>query len=325
MVLLSGIKGQDNAVRYLTRSMEKGRLSASYLFSGPRGVGRALCARAFIKSLVCKDESAKGDPSCRCSSCVRVDANEHPDIRWIKPAKNKSIKIEEIRGIKDFLSLKPFESPLSAAVIEDAHMMTTDASNALLKVLEEPPGDSTIILISDKKELLLATVLSRCSEVRFTPLSISDTKDMIARNSGMDDKAAGFLAYLSQGSPGLALEMAKEGISERRDGLAENLVKLILEENPSLLNWDTENKDELIEDIESMIMFLRDVALEREGMGDMVLDKDLMEKAGKRMPSEKGIDGIYRVVDRLIGIKRALVGNVNPKIVAQALPGIIKR
>jgi DNA polymerase III subunit delta' len=180
-----------------------------------------------------------------------------------------------------------------------------------------------IVLISDKKELLLPTVVSRCSEVRFRPLSISDTKDIILRNSGVDDATAGFLAYFSQGSPGVALRMASEGLSERRASLTGMVASLDSGEHPECMGWDTENKDELIEDMDTLIMLLRDTVFEKEGMADMVLDRDLMERAGKRVTQDKGVSAVYRAVEKLIGLKSALIGNVNPKIVAQALPGIM--
>lgn len=323
MVLSNGIKGQDNALRYLNSSIEKGSLAASYLFAGPRGVGRALCARTFIKALVCSHTRSGEADKCACPSCARIDSFEHPDVRWIIPERNKKIKIEDIRAVKALLNLKPFEAPLSVAVIEDAHMMTVEASNALLKVLEEPPGEAMIILISDKKELLLPTVISRCSQVRFMPLSVSLTRDIIIKTSGMDTKTADFLAFFSQGSPGLALEMAHRGLLERKDKLAGMISALSSGDSPFYPDLDGRDRDGLIEDIDTLIMLLRDVVFEKEGMGDMALDGASTERFGGGIMPDKGTGGIYRIVAGLVDMKLAIAGNVNPKLAAQALPGVI--
>jgi DNA polymerase III subunit delta' len=322
MALLNGIKGQDNALRYLKSSVEKGRMAASYLFSGPRGVGRALCARTFIKSLVCAETRSGGKADCACPACLRIDSDEHPDVRWMIPERNKKIKIEDIRAVKDMLSLKPFEAPVSVAVIEDAHMMTVEASNALLKVLEEPPGEAMIILISDKKELLLPTVISRCSEVRFMPLSVSLTKDILMESSGMDLETAAFLSFFSQGSPGLALEMAERGLLERKEKLAGMVSAIFSEDIPFCPDLEGRDRDGLIEDIDTLIMLLRDVVFEKEGMGDMALDEGSTQRYGDIMPN-KGTGGIYRIVAALVDMKLAIAGNINPKLAAQALPGVI--
>ena len=184
MVSLKDIKGQDNVIRYLSNSLSSGRTSSSYLFTGPEGVGRTLVARAFVNALMCSDKPDDTTSCGRCPTCMRIASGDHPDIVWIKPEKNRSVKIDQVRGVKETLSLKPYESKMNVCVIEDAHLMTRDASNALLKVLEEPPGHSVIILVTNKKELLLETVISRCAEVRFRSLSVEDTRDSIMRQNG---------------------------------------------------------------------------------------------------------------------------------------------
>lgn len=324
MVLLSDIKGQSNAVRYLSNSLSSGRIAGSYLFSGPVGVGRALCAKAFVMELVCPGRSSSGAACGRCPACRRVSALEHPDLTWIKPEKNRAVRIEEIRKVKDVLGLKPYEAPVSACVIEDAHMMTPQASNALLKVLEEPPGCSLLILITNKKELLLPTVISRCAEVRFHALPACCVRDIIMERSGAGEESAYFLARFSQGSPGRALEMIEAGVEERKDELMALAGDIGREKNSSCMNWDTESRDRLIEDLEMLIMFFRDVALGKEGLAEMALDKGIAGTDMYRFFSEYSIEKIYGTVERLINMKLALAGNVNPKLVAQALPGAIK-
>ncbi len=305
MVSLNDITGQHNAIRFLKNSLASERTSGSFLFLGPRGVGRALTAEAFVKVL------------------IGAETLDHPDVTWIKPLKNRKIKIEEIRKVKNVLSLKPYGASVSVCVIEAAHMMTIEASNALLKILEEPPSRSVIILISDKRELLLPTVVSRCSEVRFNFLSVKDTKNIVSGQSDVDEATASFLAYFSQGSPGVALGMVDEGLLERKERIVEMLGSVADEEDPSCLIWDEEKKDNLLEDLELVIMILRDVVFEKQGLKSMMLDKGLVGSNVIRLFERYKPGGIFKIVERLIGFKRALEGNVNPKLVAQALPGAL--
>jgi DNA polymerase-3 subunit delta' len=203
-------------------------------------------------------------------------------------------------------------------------MMTVEASNALLKVLEEPPKGSLLILLSSKRELLLPTIVSRCTEVRFNSLSLEETEKIILEKGDANKETARFLAYFSEGSPGKALDMLEAGVLEDRKDLAEMLGRITRVKEASLLAWNKEGKDALLEDLEILIMFFRDIALDKEGLEDFLLDKDLARtEAGsffKRYPIEK----ISAVIEKLIGLKRALLGNVNPKLVAQSLPLILK-
>ncbi|MGB2601864.1 MAG: DNA polymerase III subunit delta' [Candidatus Omnitrophota bacterium] len=325
MVLLKDVKGQNNVIRYLSNSLSSGRTYSSYLFTGPEGVGRTLVAKAFVMALMCDDKPNDTDSCGECPTCRRIEAGDHPDIIWIKPEKNKAIKIEQVRGAKDALSLKPYESKRIVCVIEDAHLMTRDAANALLKVLEEPPGHSVIILTTNKKELLLETVISRCSEVRFRSLSIADTKDIIMReDESLDEEFALFLAHFSQGSPGRALEMVEEGVLERKDSILGILDTVVKEENSVCLNWDIENKTGLLEDIDILIMVFRDIVLASEGAVDMIVDKDVLGTEAYSYFEKYPVDEIYSIVEKLVNMRRALMGNVNPKLVAQALPGMLK-
>ncbi len=311
MIRFKDIQGQDNAVRYLERAVFLKRISNSYLFSGPEGVGRAMTAKAFLNALF--GESVYGDVS-----------KGHPDVFWITPEKNRKIKIEEIRTAKERLNLKPYGSQYNALVIEDAHMMTIEASNALLKVLEDLPGESIIILISAKKELLLPTVISRCSDIRFYPLPYDKAKKIVLEKTGADEETAEFLVLFSEGSPGRAIKILEEGIIERKNNIHTLLKEISEEDNSICLNWDNEDRDLLMEDIELLIMFFRDVAVGVETEDRFIIDKGLKGLEIFSYYAGYGIERINGILEKLINLKRALAGNVNPKLVAQVLPANLK-
>jgi DNA polymerase-3 subunit delta' len=337
MVLLSGIRGQNNALRYLSGNLRSGRIANGYLFVGPEGVGKALAARAFLAALFCrcKKSAVRGTAeegnfvsACgECPSCVKISKMEHPDIMWIAPEKNKNIKIEDIRRAKGMVSYKPYEAAFSACVIEDAHMMTVEASNALLKVLEEPPGNSLFILISSKRELLLPTVISRCVEIRFNPLSVRETKDILmerAQGPGEEQKAvdgaeALLLASASEGSPGRAMELMDTGLLSRKKEISDLLEGIARGRNAKSPGWDREGKNELLDDLEVLIMFFRDLVMRKEALEGLILDKTA-DKEIFDLYKDRTLKEIQDIAWKLIGFRKALKGNINPKLVAQALP-----
>ncbi|MFH1837803.1 MAG: DNA polymerase III subunit delta' [Candidatus Omnitrophota bacterium] len=325
-MLLRDIQGQDNAIRYLSNSILSGNLAKSYLFSGPRGVGRALSAKAFIKTLMCREKRAPLEACLSCSACKKVEGLSHPDIVWIVPEKNKTIKIEQVRIAREALSLKPFEAPVGVCVIEDAHCLTVSAANALLKILEEPQESSVLILITDKRELLLGTIISRCSEVRFNSLPIDIAKKIIETElDGKDKDNAEFLACFSQGSPGRAIEILEEGIEEKKNNIMELMKAIIEDEHAGSSDWIHDSKNDLLEDIEILIMLLRDTALGVEGLERLMIDKEFKNSGLYGVLKGYSADKIYDITRDLIDLRKALMSNVNSKAVACMLPGVFVR
>ena len=199
---LSEFAGYGDRMEQLMRSVQAGRIVHALLFTGPHGTGKRTMARLMAQAVLCKGLER---PCGVCPACKRVLAGAHPDVRTVKPEK-RSISVEDIRELVDYLSLRPYEGGRHVAIVEQADRMTPSAQNALLKTLESPPGDAMFILVSDAPGGLLPTILSRCLNVRFADLSIEDcTGVLVAR--GIEPVRASRLAGLSQGSVGRALEL----------------------------------------------------------------------------------------------------------------------
>ena len=323
MPFFSDIKGQKTAVKFLSNCLRKERARGSYLFTGPAGTGRALTAKAFIMALFCGVGQGPAEPCGQCPACVKTAKLEHPDICWVVPEKNKNIKIEEIRDICGKFCLKPYESNFNVCVLEEAHMMTTEASNAFLKMLEQPPPGALFVLITDKKELILPTVLSRCVEVRFSSLSAEDTKNIIISSGETDEKKAEFLAYFSQGSPGIALEIINEDMDQRKQEILKLIMSIVSDDDHACFNWDREGKDYLLEDIEMLIMFFRDIAMGKENLEKVMFDKSILDSEMHRFFEKCSVEKIFEIMERLINVKLALFGNANPKLAMQVLPNML--
>ncbi|MBF0494342.1 MAG: DNA polymerase III subunit [Candidatus Omnitrophica bacterium] len=349
MELLRNIRGQQKAVKFLTNTLSADRVANSYLFTGPAGVGKTLAARCLAKELLCEntsfgkqtrnasglfgaahalDEAAGHETiasgACgTCSGCRKVENMAHPDLLLVTKEDRQSVVISEIRKIKEVFSLKPFESAWNICIIEDAHLMNAASSNALLKVLEEPPGKSVIILVTHKKELLLPTVISRCLEIRFNFLPFEDAADIIKNTAEIDEKDAEFLAFYTNGSPGAALEMIESDILVRKDDILSKVFKILSNKGGISPAWDVEDRAELAGDLEFLIVLLRNAAVGRAGFNTAKYDvifkghEDVLTLLKKY-----SIDELYSVMAKIIGIKSAIEGNVNSKLASSYLPSV---
>lgn len=176
------ILGQSSALHYLSLGITGGRLSPSLLFVGPEGTGKRSCALEVAKCFACTEPAGEAPffRCDRCSACSRVDQNNHSDILVIdrslqaallkeKPESQTAIKIESIRHLDKFLSFKPLEGRRRVVIVDEAHRMTGESANALLKLLEEPPNNAQLILIAFNEHTVPSTILSRCAIVRFRP------------------------------------------------------------------------------------------------------------------------------------------------------------
>lgn len=209
----SAILGQEKAKRFLERSLSSGRLAHAYLFRGPDGVGKQLCARAAAARINCT--GGQNLESCgRCSSCRKYLSGNHPDITVVSP-EGGTIRIDRVRELCRSLSYPPYESAMRVVIIEDVHTMRPEAANSLLKTLEEPPENNLLILTAAVSKEVLPTIVSRCQTVPFYGLSIDQTKTILSTlrpTLRMSDAA--LLSRLAEGSPGQALLFEEQGLVE---------------------------------------------------------------------------------------------------------------
>lgn len=241
MMLLRGVKGQQQAERLLGSALSDGRLAHAYLFAGPEGTGKLTSALALASAVMCREsETWCGE----CRHCRRIAALDHPDVRITLPTLksttpeevaelmrarvrdgitplrvpgNSYIGIDHIRELEGRLARPAFESGWRVEMVVDAHRMTEQAANALLKSLEEPPEDTLIILLTSAIQWLLPTIRSRAHLVRFARVEPAVITTELLRRCEIDREAAERLAAASDGSPGRALAMASEGEAPSRD------------------------------------------------------------------------------------------------------------
>jgi DNA polymerase-3 subunit gamma/tau len=160
----SEVLGQDPVVKVIKRQVEEKRIGHAYLFSGPRGTGKTSMARLLAKAVNCKSPK-KGNPCKECTVCQAIDSGRFLDMIEIDAASNRGI--EEIRRLKEKVGFSPSEGRYKVYIIDEVHMLTKDAFNALLKTLEEPPQHVIFILATTEPHKIPATIISRCQRFSF--------------------------------------------------------------------------------------------------------------------------------------------------------------
>lgn len=210
----------------LQARLRAGRLPHALLLDGPAGLGKELFARLFAQAMLCLGTGPDGTPCGHCRSCTLYLAGNHPDVTIATPAEDASvIGIDRIRELTRFLSMKSQQGGYKIALLRPAEQMNTAAANSLLKTLEEPAGQSLLLLVTDRPGRLLPTVRSRCQRVRFTPASTAQGELWLAQQlPGTDAKA---LLSLADGAPLRALVCARGGISEQRQAVQADLRNLL--------------------------------------------------------------------------------------------------
>jgi DNA polymerase III subunit gamma/tau len=179
----SGIVGQEAVVRTLRRAIETDRVSHAYLFSGPRGTGKTSTAKVLAMGLNC-EKGPTAEPDGTCESCRAIVANSSLDVLEMDAASNRGI--DEIRDLRDKVNLAPAAGRMKVYIIDEVHMLTAEAFNALLKMLEEPPEHVVFVLATTEKHKVLPTIISRCQSFDFRRPGIETLTEKLAEISAAE-------------------------------------------------------------------------------------------------------------------------------------------
>lgn len=310
------ILGNERAKNILSRALTRGKVPHSLLFYGPKGVGKKETALTLAKAMICLN----GDKdSCeKCRACRAVNKEKHPDVIEIIP-KGGSFKIDEIRNLKKAAYLKPLMGKKRFFLIEQAEKMREDQASTLLKVLEEPPDFTHIILITTAVHLILPTIRSRCQMISFSSIP-RDAIHKFLLEKGLEKEKARLISLLVRGDLRKAIDFnwdKAQSLREKSWNIYYNLVTG--KEVSSFIKefWFPRNKlkEELEEVLGVIASFCRDLLLIKEnGKKELLINfdyKEKLEKLGRGLSKKVLLKELGWVYEALEGVDR----NLNTQII----------
>jgi DNA polymerase-3 subunit delta' len=333
------LTGNSRVKAMLKRMLVSDRLPGAMLFIGEEGIGKRLFALEVARALNCR--TPKDNEACGvCSSCVRIrklnyptrdDADEwtqiiwtdHPDVGLVIAPK-RVLRVEQMRQIEKEANFRPFEGKARVFLIDEADKLNDASANALLKVLEEPPRTSHLILITARPAMLLPTILSRCQMIRFSPLTPDEIESHLVKNN-LDVKTARLRARAAGGSMGRALSGDLVTFTSQRKAMLKVLHALVLSNDRAQLLRSAEQlneaqyKDEFEERLDVLETLIRDawmlsLGVETSRIVNEDLSAELKEIAQKLDPARAG-DWILQIED----LREQLIVNVNRKVTVDSL------
>ena len=334
------VTGHHRLIDLLRRSACGGSLPPSLLFAGPAGVGKRLTALAVAQALNCLAIQANresripnpepADACGRCAACTRIARGVHPDVLFVEPGDSGAIKIDQVRDIVARAGYRPFEGRRRVVVVDQADALVPAAQSALLKTLEEPTPSSVFILVTARPDTLLPTVLSRCPQLRFRPLSPDDIAAVLMAR-GHSERDARAVAATADGSLGHALQANAGELVEARDIAQRVLAHASAHPEPArridgakeLLTGTgaggAGDRAQLAVHLRAMASLVRDVEVLAAGADDRTLANPDVRPALERLTgSYRGERGVraFAAIDRALV---ALQQNAGVKVVADWL------
>jgi DNA polymerase III subunit delta' len=334
------LTGNERVKQLLRRMLGLGRVPGALLFTGEEGVGKKLFALEIAKALNCR--APQGVEGCgKCPACVRMsrfnfpqseDSDDWKKIIWtdhgdvgVVVAPRRLLLVDQMRDIDREANFRPFEGKARLFIVDDADKLNDASANALLKILEEPPPTSHVILITSRPAMLLPTIRSRCQAIRFAPLTTAEIEQHLLKNRLGTPAEAGLRARAGNGSIGRALAGDLESFKERRDAMLQVLTALaITGDHSRLLRLaeemnEAKHKDEYEFGLELLETLIRDALMVSLGItSGKVINGDVLpqlQKISERIDSRSATSWISRIEE----LREQLVVNVNRKPATDAL------
>ena len=336
MPRFESIVGQEKPVRLLSNIIQKGKIPHALLFTGIEGVGKREAANVFAMACNClaatfpnqtfsdqgidhEREARPPSPCGVCKSCRKIISGNHPDVISIQPEK-AHIQIGQIRDLCHMLAMKPYEARYRVVIISDAHTLNPGAGNALLKVLEEPPDRTVLVLTAYHLHDLLPTIASRCQHIRFNPISHDALTNVLVTKEGISAREADLLATLAKGSLTGALSLVTSGWIEQRAWILRMIAKEPDGQSPlnrvtTLLAFSeklAQEKDRLENALEILKIWFRDLMIYQLSP-DMIVNKDLSHTL-KRLSEETAMNDLLSAYEAIQSAQEKINGNANPRL-----------
>jgi DNA polymerase-3 subunit delta' len=316
------IVGHGRVVEMLQRAIESASLPHALILAGPAGVGKTKLAMEIAMALNCVGE----EPPCQqCLHCHQIAAGSHPDVSVIEKQDGKTgILIEQVRVLRDAASLRPYQGRQKVYIIAGSEDLTAQASDALLKTLEEPQPQVTLILTASDAESLSSTVLSRCRLVTMRGVDSEEIVRLLERE-GVAETEAGRIANLARGSVGWALRAARQPklMAQQEQSLEQlcGLLDLPLDARLQLaetLTADRKDRAAVRRNIGLLALLGRDLLLVAHGLAPVLVMGEQQETV-RRQATRLGAARIVLYLQRLRLTMERIDRNVDPRLALEAL------
>jgi DNA polymerase III subunit delta' len=311
------IIGHQKNIEFLNKSIQNNKIAHAYLFYGPAHIGKTKVAEYFICSLFC----SQSPPCFKCDQCRPVLKHFHPDNFWVREnSETKKIKIEQTRQIKEFVYASPFAANYKIVIIDKSDCLTLAAANSLLKILEEPPTQSILILMARNFKNLPVTLRSRCQSLRFVSPTSQELDEFLKNKYFLKEKERKEIIGLSLGRPGLAVNFVTNPTELAREKeLLRNLVNRLEEDNEES-RWqlaDLMIKSEISLDriLNIFLILLRHLILIKTKSSKEnylnIPDKNLLKKYS--------LERLQNFINQILRTKFLLEANANKKLAIENL------
>lgn len=317
----------ESVAENLIDNIRLGVANQAYIFEGERGVGAKECARLFAGALVCKNTASA--PCGTCNACIMAKAESHPDIYELAPVPGKrNISVDQIRSVVTDAYTKPYESQKKVYIITYGDDMNEQAQNAFLKVLEEPPEYAVFVILAENKESLLQTIRSRCTIIKFNPVTDKTVEEYIKRNYPESTEKIDFLVQYAGGVVG---EIEKILNMENFVSLRhECLDKLELLLSPQKLDgylvadFLEENKEDADLILRFWLGFMRDIMLIQCGTEKLAKSGDFIDILIK-LANKTREECVTKAIEELLLAQKMRKRYVNLKAMSLRLAFSIKK
>lgn len=338
--MFDSLTGNRRVKEVLSRMIASGRLPGAMLFAGEEGVGKKRFALELARNLNCRS-LIDGQACGRCGPCIRISKinypppveaehwieiiwTDHPDVGLVVAPK-RVLRVEQMRSIEREANYRPFEGKARVFLIDEADKLNDASANALLKILEEPPPTSKLILITARPAMLLPTIRSRCQMISFSPLKPVEIEEHFLRNNLSERSVAYLRARSSGGSLGRALSGDVESFSAQRESMLTVLNAIVVTNDKVRLLRSAEelNEAQLKEEFEQRLdvleALIRDAWMLALGVEpDQLVNEDLinqLQPIAKRLDPGKASDWILQIEE----MREQLVVNINRKVATDSL------
>ncbi|MFO7685324.1 MAG: DNA polymerase III subunit delta' [Desulfobacterales bacterium] len=338
----ASILEQQRPVRILKTLYQKKSIPHALLFIGQEGVGKQSAAIAFAMTCNCIARPAPprspidagsppsspamsaAEPCGACPACRKIMSATHPDVIHIKPT-GTTLRIAQVRELRETLSLKPYEAKMRFVIIRDAHAMNPAAGNALLKMLEEPPARTILILTAPQSADLLPTIVSRCQPVRFNPISRRVLAAWLVETCGLEPTAASVLAAVASGSLTRAQSLAQSDWLRYRSWLIdrsglmapENLAARDIGQLLAFAETLATRKESVADALAALLTWLRDLIVCRYDP-ERVVNADM----GENLQTASQRNPVSAVLDKMEAIRTAqknIEANANLRLALEVM------